>query len=104
LLRNWRNSYLSFQKLSYAPWKNLVVGVSHQLSDELISFSTGLARPFRDVGCALKSAQRICTVANMRIAAYVLAWVVLLAGCAAENQTEMSPQCSANCQEISARQ
>jgi len=44
--RNWRNSYLSFQKISYAPWKNLVVGVSHQLSDELVSFSTGLARPF----------------------------------------------------------
>lgn len=44
--RNWRNSYLSFQKISYAPWKNVVVGVSHQLSDELVSFSTGLARPF----------------------------------------------------------
>jgi hypothetical protein len=44
--RNWRNSYLSFQRLSYAPWRNLVVGVSHQLSDELVSFSTGLARPF----------------------------------------------------------
>jgi hypothetical protein len=44
--RLWRNEYLVSQQLAFATSPQLSVGISHQIADQLVSLSTGLARPF----------------------------------------------------------